>query len=154
MLVLLTNSGTLGTFLFSLPNLPKPNLCYPYGAMFSKPLEGGRAPSAPAPARGPNVGRHLGHSDQILVKSSCGCFFNFTLCNFLFLFSALKVQRRHDVFKDNQLVVYDGGKNAYAPRPINIASGNWFEARLLLHYLDLWTFICPVFGNLFRFIGS
>ena len=72
MLVLLTNSGTLGTFLFSLPNLPKPNLCYPYGAMFSKPLEGGRAPSAPAPAR--EAQTLADTSDQILVKICCGCF--------------------------------------------------------------------------------
>ena len=51
------------------------------------------------------------------------------LCFFL----ALKIQRSHDVFKNNLLVVYDGGKNAYAPRPINIPEDgkDWFELRLM-----------------------
>ena len=48
------------------------------------------------------------------------------------LISALKDRRSHDVFKDNQFVVYDGvSEMAFAPEPIKIEGADWFEESLL-----------------------
>ena len=71
---LLTASGTQGIFLnyasiwwlekdmklnLSIANLTQLNQCYPFGTMFSKPLQGVAAPFNPHSCqRGPNVATH------------------------------------------------------------------------------------------------
>ena len=39
-----------------------------------------------------------------------------------FIFSALKLKRKNDVFKNNLFVVFDGRKNVYAPAELKLGS--------------------------------